>query len=136
MTALTEPRLGPERSRWQYPIGDVWRTGATVSFGSDWPVSSMVPMEGIAVAVTRQTREGAPEDGWLPHQRLGLDEALAAYTRGTAYQAFDDRAGCIRCGAPADLCLLGEDIAHLPGPQLAAVAVEGTWLAGTEVHRT
>jgi len=135
MTELTEPRLGPERSNRQYPIAEIVRSGALVSFGSDWPVSSMVPLEGIAVALTRQTPDGHPPAGWLPQQRVALDTALSAYTRGVATQLFDDDRGTITVGAPADLALLGADISRLPGAELAAVAVEGTWLGGTAVHR-
>jgi predicted amidohydrolase YtcJ len=136
MTELTEPRLGEERSAWQYPIDTLLGMGAPVSFGSDWPVSSMVPMEGIEVAVNRQTPEGEPPGGWLPHERISLDEALAAYTSGTAYQAFDDGAGTLRVGARADLALVGGDIAALPPSELAHAPVLGTWLNAVEVHRT
>jgi predicted amidohydrolase YtcJ len=136
MTDLTIPRLGPARSALQYPMGDLWRSGARLSMGSDWPVSSVVPMEGIAVAVTRQTADGEPDGGWLPAQRLPLDTALAAYTAGTAWQAFEEAAaGTIAPGKRADLCLLGADITALPPAELAGVAVEGTWLAGEPVHR-
>jgi predicted amidohydrolase YtcJ len=133
MTELTEPRLGAERSAWQYPMGSVLRSGAALSFGSDWPVSSMVPMEGVAVAVHRQTDDGEPPGGWLPEERLTLDEALAAYTAGTAYQAFDDDAGTLEPGMRADLCLLGDDLLALPPLALSSAPVRRTWLGGVEV---
>jgi predicted amidohydrolase YtcJ len=136
MTDLTIPRLGPERSALQYPMGELWRSGARLSMGSDWPVSSVVPLEGIAVAVTRQTPDGDPPGGWLPDQRLPLDAALAAYTAGTAWQAFEETiAGTITAGKRADLCLLGADVATLAPDELAGVPVEGTWLGGVAVHR-
>ena len=135
MTDLTEPRLGQERSSWQYPIGSLLRMGAPISFGSDWPVSSMVPMEGIEVAVNRQTPEGEPEGGWLPHERLTLDEAIAAYTSGTAYQAFARDAGILATGRRADLAVIGADIDALAPPQLAQAPVVATWLNAVEVHR-
>ena len=53
---LTLPRIGPERGAWQYPMASLLATGAVLSMGSDWPVSSYRPLEGLAVAVTRQTR--------------------------------------------------------------------------------
>ncbi|MPZ73750.1 MAG: amidohydrolase family protein, partial [Nitriliruptorales bacterium] len=133
MTELTEPRLGPERSRWQYPIGSLLRSGAPISFGSDWPVSSMVPMEGIEVAMTRQTPQAQPPAGWLPGERLTLDEAVAAYTRGTAYQAFDDDAGSLAEGAKADLVLLRGDIAMMEPAALRGAEVVATWLEGVKV---
>jgi predicted amidohydrolase YtcJ len=126
MINLTEPRLGPERSDLQYPIAAILRSGAPVSFGSDWPVSSLVPIEGIAVAV----------DHYLPSQRITLDEAIAAYTRGTAYQTFDDGRGVIAVGAVADLCLLGADITRMPSAELGQVPVEGTWAAGEATFRS
>lgn len=136
MVDLTEPRLGPERSRWQYPIATLLRDGAHVTFGSDWPVSSHVPMEGIAVAVTRETADGQPPGGWLPDERLTLDEALAAYTAGTAYQAGDEaNAGTIEVGRRADLAVLDADLAKMRGRDLAGVEVAGTWLGGAAVHR-
>jgi predicted amidohydrolase YtcJ len=134
MLDLTIPRLGPERAARQYPIGTLARSGARLSFGSDWPVSSVVPMEGLAVAVTRQTRDGRPPGGWLPAERLGLDAALAAYTSGGAWQAFEEHtAGTITVGKRADLALLGADPPALAALDLAAVPVEGTWLAGVQV---
>ncbi|HEX3460485.1 MAG TPA: amidohydrolase family protein, partial [Acidimicrobiales bacterium] len=63
MTKLTEPRLGPERSTWQYPIGALDRVGAAMSFGSDWPVSSMRPLDGLAVAVTPRPRNASHPAG-------------------------------------------------------------------------
>ena len=133
MTELTEPRLGTERSALQYPIGSLLRSGAPVSFGSDWPVSSMNPMEGIAAAVTRQTPEGQPPGGWVPQERLTLAEAVAAYTRGTAYQAFDDGAGMLTQGAPADLVVLDGDLVEMEPAALADVRVVSTWTNGVQV---
>lgn len=137
MTDLTEPRLGEERSRWQYPFASLVRGGARVSFGSDWPVSSPVPLEGIAVALTRQTPDGDPPEGWLPHERLTLDEALTAYTAGTARQCRDEgRTGTIEVGRDADLALLDADLADLAtaAPRdLSQVRVVATWLAGRRV---
>lgn len=134
MLELTIPRLGPERAAWQYPIGSLARSGARLSFGSDWPVSSLVPMEGLAVAVTRQTGGGHPPGGWLPAERLPLQAALAAYTSGGAWQAFEeDTAGMIAVGRRADLTLLGADVPALADTELAGVPVVGTWLAGVPV---
>lgn len=134
MTDLTEPRLGPERSTWQYPIASLLRSGARVSFGSDWPVSSPHPLEGIAVAVTRQTPDGQPPGGWLATQRLSLEQALAAYTSGTARQCRDEqRSGTIEPGRDADLTLLGGELLDVPPLQLPDVDVIGTWLAGRRV---
>jgi predicted amidohydrolase YtcJ len=135
MEELTLPRLGPERSALQYPIATIARAGAHISFGSDWPVSSMHPLHGLAVAVTRQNRDGKPDGGWLPEERLPITQALAAYTAGTAYQGFeDDMGGVIAEGRRADLCVLSADISAMAGREVADVAVTGTWTGGREVH--
>lgn len=136
MVELTVPRLGPERAARQYAMRDLLDAGATVSFGSDWPVSSLRPLEGIATAVTRQTPAGEPPGGWEPGQRLSLDEALAAYTSGVAAQlGAGDVVGTIAPGRRADLALLGADICAVPASELATVPVLGTWLGGVRVHR-
>jgi len=135
MEQLTLPRLGPERSAMQYPIASLARIGARISFGSDWPVSSMHPLHGLAVAVTRQNGDGRPESGWLPEERLPIEQALAAYTAGTAYQGFEDESGgSIVVGKRADLCALSADISAMSGREVSDVAVTGTWTRGREVH--
>ena len=135
MTELTEPRLGTERSRWQYPIGTLVRSGAHVSFGSDWPVSSHEPLEGLAVAVTRQ-RPGDPDGPvFLADERIRLDEALRAYTSGTAFQAGDEQAaGTLEVGRAADLVLTEADVTRVPPRELGEVTVAATYLRGVPVH--
>ncbi|HTN79587.1 MAG TPA: amidohydrolase [Acidimicrobiales bacterium] len=135
MEKLTIPRLGPERSALQYPIATLVSSGARISFGSDWPVSSMHPLHGLAVAVTRQNRDGRPEAGWLPEERLPVTQALAAYTSGTAYQGFEEATGgMITIGKRADLCALSADISAIAGSEVSDIAVTGTWTGGREVY--
>ncbi|GGI04176.1 amidohydrolase [Egicoccus halophilus] len=137
MRELTVPRLGAERSRWQYPIGSLIRDGAAVSFGSDWPVSSHEPLDGIAVAVTRRAPGRPDVPAFLPDQRIDLDAALRAYTLGTAHQAGDEaQAGTIAVGRRADLALTSQDVLRVPARELGDVEVAGTWLAGRRVHRS
>lgn len=136
MTDLTLPRLGEPRSSWQYPMATLQQTGARLSFGSDWPVTTMRPLAGLATAVTRQSADGTPPDGWLPEQRLSLETALSTYTAGVAFQGFaETETGRLTVGRRADLCQLAADITELPPLEIADVAVLGTWVAGTEVHR-
>jgi predicted amidohydrolase YtcJ len=135
MTELTEPRLGPERRRWQYPIGSLVRGGAHVSFGSDWPVSSHRPLDGLAVAVTRQRPDDPDGPTFLADERLALDDALTAYTAGSAFQAGDDgEAGAIEVGQRADLVLTDEDVTRVPPVALGDVGVVATYLGGWRVH--
>jgi predicted amidohydrolase YtcJ len=132
---LTIPRLGPDRSALQYPIASLAATGAPVSFGSDWPVSSHRPLDGLAVAVTRRNRRGEPIDGWLPEERMSILQAIHAYTAGSAYQAFDDEAGALRVGARADVVVLDRDITAIAGDEVPDALVDETWVAGRAVYR-
>lgn len=133
-TELTFPRIGVERANRQYPIASLLRRGAHISFGSDWPVSDFHPLAGIGVAVTRQNANGEPAMGWQPDERLSLDEALSAYTLGTAYQAFaDEMRGTIAVGQVADLVLLDDDLPTADPSRLGAIRVMKTFLGGREV---
>lgn len=134
MTVLTMPRLGPERSARQYPTRTLRDSGARVAFGSDWPVSSGDPRDGIAVATSRQTAAGEPVGGWIPDETLPIEAALSAYTAGVAHQAFADHAdaswGVIEVGASADLVWLARDPREVAPLDLPAVEIRQTYLAG------
>jgi len=137
MTELTMPRLGPRRSALQYPIGTLHAMGGPISFGSDWPVSSANPLEGLAVAVTRQTVDGRPDGGWMPEERLPILDAIGAYTRGSAHQAFDETdRGVIAAGMAADFTLVEADITAMAGGEIADVAAAGVWRDGEPVWRS
>jgi len=134
MTELTLPRLGT-RSSLHYPTGALSRSGAHLSFGSDWPVSSLRPLEGLAVAVTRQTVDGVPPSGWTPEERLTAAESFAAYTSGVAYQAYEeDQWGRLAVGQRADLVALGADPMGTAPLRWPDIAVLGTWLGGRRTH--
>lgn len=133
---LTVPRLGPERSALQYPIATLAGLGAPVSFGSDWPVSSHRPLDGLAVAVTRCNDKGEPQGGWVPEERIPVLQAIHAYTAGSAFQAFDDDAGALVVGACADMVVLDRDITAIAGDEVSGATVDETWATGTRVfHR-
>ena len=133
-TELTAPRLGTERTDRQYMMRTILETGAPVSFGSDWPVTTFAPLAGIQVAVTRQMTEGEFLDPWMPEERLSVEQALAAYTSGVAFQAGDERGGVLRPGARADVVLLAADPRHVPELEIEAIEVLGTWCDGHRVH--
>ncbi|GAA1159195.1 hypothetical protein F4556_001683 [Kitasatospora gansuensis] len=134
MDELTIPFLGPERAAWQYPFGDLLRTGATLAAGSDWPVSSPDPLAGLHVAVNRA--EPGATDGrvFLPEQRLDLGTALAAYTAGSAHVNGTDQAGSLRPGLLADLVVLDRDVFARPADEIAEARVERTYVGGQLVH--
>jgi predicted amidohydrolase YtcJ len=131
MTVLTIPRLGAERADRQYQIQTLHRTGAALAFGSDWPVSSGAPLDGIAVAVSRRTAEGDPEGGWTPHEIVPIELALSSYTGAVSYQAFaEGNWGRITPGASADLVWLERDPRSTPALELPAVPIRATYLRG------
>ncbi|MCK8608155.1 amidohydrolase [Agromyces sp. C10] len=134
MTVLTVPRLGRERSDRQYRMRSLAGTGATLAFGSDWPVSSGDPRDGLAIAASRRTVDGEPAGGWTPHEIVPIEAALGAYTSAVAHQAFADHAaapwGRIVPGASADLVRLARDPRTVDPHDLPAVAVRETYLVG------
>ncbi|MBB2910837.1 hypothetical protein FHS43_002100 [Streptosporangium becharense] len=135
MRELTIPRIGPERGAAQYRIGSVLRSGARVSFGSDWPVTSPDVLAGIATAVTRRDGDGEPAGGWLPGERIDVVSALSAATAGVAYQAFaEGHRGTLAPGSDADLVWLSADPRVTPPERLHEIRVRGTWLAGRRLH--
>jgi hypothetical protein len=137
MVELTLPFLGEQRSRWQYPFGDLERAGARLVAGSDWPVSTPDPLAAIHVGVNRMAygEEGpAGTEPFLPEQALALESALAAYTSGSAWINGRDDAGVLREGAVADLVVLDRDPFAAPAGEIGATRVVSTWVAGMPVH--
>ena len=136
ITDLTEPRVGPERSSRLYPIRSVLATGAVVAAGSDWPVTSMDPLAAIEVAVTRRNETAAPGEGWLVAERLTVEEAVGAYTRGGAHASgLEDRSGVISAGMVADLVVLDRDIFTVRATEISDARVDLTLLEGRVVYR-
>jgi predicted amidohydrolase YtcJ len=131
---LTIPFIGPERAARQYLFGDLLRSGARIAAGSDWAVSSANPLRAIHVAVNR-TLPGSAAEPLLPGQSLGLAEALAAYTIGSAYvNHLDDRTGRIEAGKLADLVVLNRDPFRGPPDEIGATRVEQTYVSGERVY--
>ncbi len=129
---LTWPGVSPEVGARLYPIGEVLRAGGPLAFGSDWSVSSPVPLEGIEVAVTRADPDGV-EPGVLGEgQGIGVEDALLAYTAGAGRVA-GLGTGVIAVGAPADLVVLSAD--PRSASDLSAVAVRRVFVGGVEVTR-
>ena len=136
MTVLTVPRLGAERADKQYRMRTLDESGAPLALGSDWPVSSGAPLDGIAIGVSRQTPEGEPEGGWTPEEILPIERALTAYTAGVAEQAFaEDGWGRLMAGASADLVWLDRDPRTTPAAGAPSAGRLGTYLRGKPVYR-
>jgi predicted amidohydrolase YtcJ len=128
-----EARLGPQRIRGAYAWRSVLRTGAHLAFGSDFPVEEASPFLGLYAAVTRQDAEGRPPGGFLPDERLTLDEALHAFTVEPAWASFSERQrGVAATGFVADLTVF--DRALAPDRSLLATRASVVIVGGRIVH--
>ncbi|NUM75322.1 amidohydrolase [candidate division KSB1 bacterium] len=136
ITELTEPGLGPERSRWLYPIGSVMRSGAMIAGGSDWSVSSMNPLDAIQVAVTRRGVDDSTGSAWIPQEIVDLPTMIAAYTINGAYVNHqENETGSIEVGKAADLIVLDRNLFEIPVHEIHNAKVLLALLEGREVHR-
>jgi predicted amidohydrolase YtcJ len=136
ITDLTEPLLGPERSRGLYPIGSISRTGAVIVGGSDWSVTSLNPLEAIQVGITRYALDDVKRISWLPEERTDLPTMIAAYTINGAYLSHREKqTGSIEVGKAADLVVLSSNLFAIPVESIHKVKVLFTLLQGKEVFR-
>jgi predicted amidohydrolase YtcJ len=136
MTVLGPRALGPERSRGQLPSQTLISSGATLVWGTDWPVTSALPLEGIETAVTRRLLGGRDAKGhedktFEPEQRVSLADALAAYTINGAYLLHEEATrGSIERGKAADLVILSENLFRVAPERIHTVQADMTMLGG------
>ncbi len=127
--------IGTERSKTTYAFRSLIDAGARVTFGSDWYVAPATPIEGIYAAVTRRTIDGANPGGWVPEQKITVEEALRAYTSEAAYASFEENIkGTIKVGMLADLVLLDRDITTIPPETIPETQVLATIVGGKIVY--
>jgi predicted amidohydrolase YtcJ len=106
-----EGRIGPKRCASSYAYRSLLDAGARLAFGTDWPVAPLDPLPGLDAAVNRRTLGTVDGPGWFPEQKITIAEALAAYTQGSAYAAFEEKErGTLAPGKLADLVVLSRDI--------------------------
>ncbi len=130
-----EKRIGPERAKGTYAFRSLLDAGAPLAFGTDWTVAPLNPMEGLKAAVTRQTLDGKHPNGWIPEQKITLEEAIRAYTVGSAYAEFQEQVkGSLTPGKLADLVLLDRDIFPVNLSDLDEVRVALTIVDGKVVY--
>jgi predicted amidohydrolase YtcJ len=136
MDRLTIPFLGPERSTWQYPFKSLLRHGARLAMGSDWSVTTADPLLEMEIAVNRAYSEpGFDHPPFLPEERLTLDEAVRAFTLGSAYvQHQDDATGSLTVGKLADVIVLDRDLFDRGAGQIGQARVVATFIEGVPVH--
>jgi len=130
-----EKRIGPERAKGTYAFRALLDSGAVLAFGSDWDVAPMEPLMGIYAAATRRTLDGKHPDGWVPEQKIGVAEAIRAYTMGSAYASFDEQIkGSIEPGKLADLVVVSDDILSIPAVDIEKARVETTVFDGKVIY--
>ncbi len=132
---LTLPFISEETARWMYPIKSVFDAGAIVAFGSDWSVSDVNPMPQIETAITRVDAESHDTEVLNPEQRITLEQALHAFTMGSAYvNHHDDVTGSVEVGKFADLVVLDQNLFDIEPEQISDTKVLLTLFNGKPVH--
>ena len=123
--------IGAERAKTTYAFRSLIESNAHLAFGSDWFVAPATPLEGIYAAVTRRTLDGAKPDGWVPEQKITVEQALKSYTSEAAYASFEeDVKGMLKPGMLADFVLLDRDITAIPPEEIADTEVLRTVVGG------
>ena len=130
-----EEVIGPERIKSTYAFNSLLDAGADLAFGSDWFVAPPVPLLGIYAAVTRQTLDGATPDGWVPEQKITVEQALRAYTYGGAYASFEeDIKGTLEPGKLADFVVLDQNLLTIDPVNIKDAKVVSTFVGGQPVY--
>lgn len=130
-----EKRIGPARAKGTYAFRTLLDTGAVLAFGSDWSVAPLDPVSGIYAAATRRTLDGKNPGGWVPEQKITVEEAVRAYTFGSAYAEFAENVkGSITPGKLADLVMLSQDIFKIDPAEIEKVRVTMTITGGRVVY--
>ena len=130
-----EKVIGHERGKGTYAFKSLLEAGTRLAFGSDWFVAPATPLEGIYAAVTRRTLDGAHPDGWYPEQKIGVEDALRAYTSGAAYASFDERdKGVLAAGKLADFVMIDRDLTRVSPETIREARVMMTVVGGRIVH--
>jgi predicted amidohydrolase YtcJ len=131
-----ESRIGADRAHRTYAFRSLLDSGATLAFGSDWWVAPISPLMGIYAAATRCTLDGKHPNGWVPEQKVTVQEALHAYTVGSAYASFEEyRKGSLEKDKLADLAVLSDDILQIDPVRIQDVKVDMTILDGKVIYR-
>jgi predicted amidohydrolase YtcJ len=130
-----EKRIGPERIRTTYAFRSLIDSGANLTFGSDWTVAPLSPLLGIYAAVTRETIDGKNPKGWIPEQKVTVEEAVRAYTSNCAYAEFAEREkGKLASGFLTDVVVLSQNIFEVNPDDIPKTEVVYTIVGGRTVR--
>lgn len=128
---------GKEREPRAWAWKSIMADGGHLAFGSDWPVVTINPWPGVEMAVTRQTTEGTPAGGFVPEERLTVEQAIEGYTLGAAYAGHREKTeGSIEPGKLADLIVVSQDPFKVPANQLHKTEVLLTMVGGKVVYQS
>lgn len=129
-----EKVIGSERIKTTYAFKSLLDKQAVLVFGSDWFVAPPNPLEGIYAAVTRRTLDDKNPEGWVPEQKITVEQALKAYTYHSAYASFDDdQKGILKKGYLADFVILDQDLFTIKPENIRNVKVWKTFIGGKAV---
>ena len=130
-----EDVIGAERAKTTYAFRSLIDSGAHVALGSDWFVAPADPLAGIYAAVTRRTLDGRNPGGWVPEQKISVEQALRGYTYEGAFASFDeDRKGVLKPGMLADMVLIDRDLTAIPPETIRDARVLKTIVGGRVVY--
>ncbi len=131
-----EKRIGKERLQYTYPFKSFIEKGVKLCFGSDWSVAPLNAILGIYAAVTRRTLDNKNPDGWIPGQKISVEDAIKCYTINNAYASFEENIkGSIEIGKLADFVVLSDDILSIDPVKIKDVKVEMTVFDGEIVYK-
>ena len=131
-----ERRIGPERIKTTYAFRTLIDKGVRLALGTDWSVAPLNPMLTLYAATTRATLDGKNPGGWVPEQKITIQEAMVAYTSGPAFAEFQEaEKGTLARGKLADLAILSEDVFNIPAERIKNVRVLTTVVGGKVVHQ-
>lgn len=130
------PSVGPERAQRAWAWHSIQAAGGVLGFGSDWPIVTLSPWPGLQNAVTRETTEGLPKGGWIPSERISLEDAIRGYTINAAFAGHREKTeGSLEPGKLADLIIVSQDLFKVEPRKIGQTKVLLTMVGGRVVYK-
>lgn len=132
---MAEQRVGPQRIKGAYAWHTFLKQGSKIACGSDFPIESPNPFEGLHAAVTRQDNAGIPAGGWYKNEAMTLQQAFRCFTLDAAHAAHQEKViGSLEAGKWADFIVTDADLFKVPAAEIGKIKVLQTWVAGKQVY--
>jgi predicted amidohydrolase YtcJ len=133
---MAEQRVGPQRIKGAYAWHTFLKQGSRIACGSDFPIESPNPLQGIHAAVTRQDMSGTPAGGWYKEQAMTVIQAFRCFTLDAAWAAHQEQSiGSLEIGKWADFIITDKDLFKVPAEEIGKIGVLETWVGGRQVFR-